>query len=80
MKVLKGKNDKMNWTYAASSGDTLTDVAAKVIGPEIAAECTLLNIASRDCDIEVQDGWRINAVVVSANAGMLKSSFSSLAI
>ena len=42
LKVLKVKNDKSNWSYAPGSGPrTLVEVATKIIGQDVAAQCEL---------------------------------------
>lgn len=38
-KVLNGKNDKDNWTYAPSSTANITDASCKVVGVESAGQC-----------------------------------------
>ena len=39
LKVLKAKNDKENWMYAAKSGATVVDAALKIIGPQVVSQC-----------------------------------------
>ncbi|KAJ9610459.1 hypothetical protein H2200_005236 [Cladophialophora chaetospira] len=68
LKVLKGKNDKMNWTYAASSSPTVTEVATKIVGKEVASMCTPHTISSDSCDVDIGPDWSINALVISAAA------------
>lgn len=70
LKVLKGKNEKLNWTYAASRNDSQTEVAAKIVGNEVAAECTECKVFSSDVDDQFEIGWEIQALLVAANAGM----------
>jgi hypothetical protein len=67
LKVLKAKNDKGNFTYAPSPKDTLNEVAAKLIGKNIAAECEEHHIPSTCEDDE--DGWTIDALLLKPDAG-----------
>lgn len=69
-KVLKGKTDRLNWTYAASLKDSLIEVATKIVGKEIAAECRAYTISSNDPNVEVEGGWEIQALLLSPDAGM----------
>lgn len=70
LKVLKGKNEKMNWTYAPNSNDSLGEVAAKIVGKDIAAHCTSWSMSSADLEGgALQDGWEIDALLASADAG-----------
>ncbi|KIX01630.1 uncharacterized protein Z518_09356 [Rhinocladiella mackenziei CBS 650.93] len=71
LNVLKGKNDKMNWTYAAASNDSLTDIASKIVGKEITAECTAYDTSSTGCDVGEED-WKIKALLVSPGADLAK--------
>lgn len=77
LKVLKGKNEKLNWTYAASRNDSLTEIAAKIVGKEVAAECKECKVSSIDADEQIEDGYEIQALLVSADAGMF-SAFCAL--
>ncbi|KAK5026339.1 hypothetical protein LTR13_010121 [Exophiala sideris] len=72
LKVLKGKNEKLNWTYAASRTDSSTEVAAKIVGKEVAAECKECKVSSIDVDDHIDNGWEIQALLVSANADVTK--------
>ncbi|KAI1626662.1 DNA mismatch repair protein MutL [Exophiala viscosa] len=72
LKVLKGKNEKLNWTYAASRNDSLAEVAAKIVGKEVAAECTECKVSSIEVDDQIDDGWEIQALLVSADADLTK--------
>ncbi|KAL2444504.1 hypothetical protein ABEF95_016936 [Exophiala dermatitidis] len=70
LKVLKGKNEKMNWTYAPNSNDSLGEVAAKIVGKDIAAHCTSWSMSSADLEGgALRDGWEIDALLASADAG-----------
>jgi hypothetical protein len=73
LKVLKAKNNKLNWTYAASQNADLTEIATKVLGKEVASECTPYKISSADTDVEIENGWEVEALLVSADAGMSPS-------
>ncbi|EXJ73960.1 uncharacterized protein A1O5_02254 [Cladophialophora psammophila CBS 110553] len=69
LKILKGKNDKINWTYAPASIASITEVATKIVGKDIVTECTAHNISSEDCDVDLDNGWSINALLLSAAPG-----------
>jgi DNA mismatch repair ATPase MutL len=69
LKVLKGKNDSVNWAYAAKPNDSLVQIAAKIVGMEAAVECKPYSISSADADVELEDGWEIDALLVSPGAG-----------
>lgn len=64
LKVRKGKTDKLNWTYAPSSTKSLMEVAAKVVGAEIASHCLEQTIS-----LEEEPRWSIHAVLVSVGRG-----------
>jgi hypothetical protein len=73
LKVLKAKNNKLNWTYAASQNADLTEIATKVLGKEVASESTPHKVSSADIDVEIENGWEVEALLVSADAGMSPS-------
>ncbi len=77
IRVLKAKNDKANWTYATSSNDSLAEIAAKIVGKEIASECTGYKVSSDDPDVDVEDGWEVEAFLVSAQAGACQNQVNS---
>jgi DNA mismatch repair ATPase MutL len=68
-RVLKAKNDKFNWTYAATPGQSLFEVATKVAGKDVVSSCTTASTSSEECDSDVYDGWKIDCVLVSRDAG-----------
>ena len=70
LKVLKGKVDKLNWTYAASSSQSLTEVTTKIVGKEVSSVCTPHTISSDTCDVSIGSDWSINAILISVTAGM----------
>ncbi|KAK5467908.1 hypothetical protein LTS15_000881 [Exophiala xenobiotica] len=72
LKVLKAKNDKLNWTYAAGQNADLTEIATKVLGKEVASECTPHKVSSADVDVEIENGWEVEALLVSADADLTK--------
>ncbi|KAJ9502016.1 hypothetical protein H2202_002080 [Exophiala xenobiotica] len=72
LKVLKAKNNKLSWTYAASQNADLTEIATKVLGKEVASECTPYKISSADIDVEIENGWEVEALIVSADADLTK--------
>ncbi|OQU93758.1 hypothetical protein CLAIMM_00233 [Cladophialophora immunda] len=69
LKVLKGKNNKINWTYAPTPTPSIAEVATKILGKEIASECTPYKVSADDCDVELDNGWKINALLLSAAPG-----------
>ena len=73
LKVLKGKNDKFNWTYAATPNASLAEVATKALKKEVAADCTVHKIASDEDTVDVENGWSIHALLVSATAGLRRT-------
>jgi DNA mismatch repair ATPase MutL len=72
LKVLKAKNNKLNWTYTATPSQSLTEIATKVVGKEIASVCAPHSITSIDCDDATGAGWDISAILISPSAGMSK--------
>ncbi|KAJ4532853.1 hypothetical protein HRR80_001121 [Exophiala dermatitidis] len=63
----------MNWTYAPNSNDSLGEVAAKIVGKDIAAHCTSWSMSSADLEGgALQDGWEIDALLASADADIDK--------
>jgi DNA mismatch repair ATPase MutL len=66
LKVLKGKNDKANWLYAASAGSVLLEAAAKIVGKDVAAHCEFKHFSGRykvDGN-EVDTAFSIDALVL----------------
>ena len=39
LKVLKAKNDKENWMYAAKPEASVADAALKLVGPQVVSQC-----------------------------------------
>ena len=71
LKVLKAKNEKANWTFAPStSTDSLTEVASKIVGREVADQCEQQVVASETA-VGSESGWEIQAVVISSTSGKL---------
>lgn len=69
LKVLKAKSDKGNWTYAPSIKDTLSEVASKIVGQDIALECAWHRISSDNADAGIGEDWIVEALLASRNAG-----------
>ncbi|KAH0832798.1 hypothetical protein AYO21_00302 [Fonsecaea monophora] len=69
LRVLKGKNDKLNWTYAPTLPTSMTEVATKIVGKEVVSECTAHSITPNDCDVDLDSGWKINALLLSTAPG-----------
>lgn len=64
LKVLKGKNEKANWSYTpVDSADKLRDVAARIIGKDVAGCCQI--IANKCAGSE--GGEKYSAVALLAN-------------
>ena len=71
LKVLKAKNEKANWAFAPStSTDSLTEVASKIVGREVADQCEQQVVASETA-VGSESGWEIQAVVISSTSGKL---------
>lgn len=69
LKVLKVKSDKGNWTYAPSLKDTLTEVASKIVGQDVALECACRSASSDDDDDGRTDKiWTVEALLASSSA------------
>ena len=47
LKVLKAKNGKENWMYAAKAGATVMDAALNILGPEVVSQCQWHSWSSR---------------------------------
>ncbi|EXJ88465.1 hypothetical protein A1O1_05395 [Capronia coronata CBS 617.96] len=80
LKVLRGKNDKMNWTYAANSSDNLTEVGAKIVGKDVASQCTAFSISSSDPDVDIEEGWEIDALLISPDVDKVRISHQYISI
>lgn len=65
-KVLKAKSDQANWTYAPGAKDTLVDTASKLVGKETASNCT---IDSAKGGVDLEDGWELDALLLSPRIG-----------
>lgn len=64
-KVLKAKNEKSNWSFAPSKpAAALAEVAAKVVGKDVADQCTQRSIQS-EADNGDASSWRLQALVIS---------------
>lgn len=71
-KVLRGKNDKYNWTYGPTPGSTtLLSATAKIIGQEIIVQCEARHWKS-DAEEEAGKFHVINAVVAKGEGGTVK--------
>ena len=51
----------------------MIETATKILGKEVASECTPYQISSADVDVEIGNGWKVEALLVSADAGLLPS-------
>jgi DNA mismatch repair ATPase MutL len=72
LKVLKSKTDKGNFTYAPSPRDRLKDIAAKLAGKDVAAECEDYHVSSADeahLQEQESDGWELDALLLRPDAG-----------
>ncbi|KIW65311.1 hypothetical protein PV04_07582 [Phialophora macrospora] len=72
LKVLKAKNDKLNWTYTATPNHSLAEVATKIVGKAIASACVAHTITSTDCDATPDADWGISAILISASVDPAK--------
>lgn len=66
-KVLNGKNEKDNWTYAPSSTADFTDASRKVVGVEVAGQC-MSKSWPENMDDESDSSIRLLAYLPKANA------------
>ncbi|KAL9617139.1 MAG: hypothetical protein Q9160_008036 [Pyrenula sp. 1 TL-2023] len=48
VRVLKGKDQKLNWTYAPKQDATISDAAVQVVGQDVCAQCVSKNVTSED--------------------------------
>lgn len=72
LKVLKSKNEKSDWIYAASRNASLHEVATKIVGKEIVSECIPYELSPTESGEEgIEDGWSLDALLVSPDAGAL---------
>lgn len=71
LKVLKGKNDNVNWTYAPSTGNSsLASAAPKVVGKEVASQCELQTFSTVQDEADAGGGrYHLEALLVSAQKG-----------
>ncbi|OCT48964.1 DNA mismatch repair protein MutL [Cladophialophora carrionii] len=72
LKVPKAKNNKLNWTYAATPNQSLTETTTKIVGKELASVCAHHTITSDDCRATVGTDWAISAMLISASADPVK--------
>ena len=71
-KVLKAKNDKLNWNYAPNvAGTTLMEAATKIVGVEVTNQLLLCRSdpAQSDGTLEEYD-YKLEALVINPTSGM----------
>lgn len=72
-KVLKSKDDKLNWNCAPSTSETtLSEHAVKIVGKSVASQLTSRTLGHGEIDgsEHSEDGqYRIEALVISPNLG-----------
>lgn len=70
LKVLKSKSDlKDNWSYApCKDTSNLALVASKIVGKDVASQCTQHSIASDD------GSYRMDALLIAKECGMWPSN------
>ncbi|ETN37378.1 uncharacterized protein HMPREF1541_08369 [Cyphellophora europaea CBS 101466] len=75
LKVLKGKNDKANWSYAPGSvGPLQSETASKVVGQDVAMQTKLHTIASGEDSDEPDDlSYRIEALLIDPSLTVAKA-------
>jgi DNA mismatch repair ATPase MutL len=76
-RVLKAKNEKLNWTYAATPGQSLVEVATKIGGKDVVSSCVTASTSIENCDPDAHGGWKIDCILVSRDAGKFKAHASS---
>jgi hypothetical protein len=72
-KVLKAKNESLNWMYAPGENGTLTEAALRVGGTGIAPNCILKNwpTPSKDGNASPEDlGFRLVALLPKVGSGI----------
>jgi DNA mismatch repair ATPase MutL len=68
LKVLKGKNDKANWSYApCKSNDDLASAAAKIIGTDVAGLCKQHAYEFEDDGDNSLTGYKINSLLLESD-------------
>ncbi|KIW19676.1 hypothetical protein PV08_00250 [Exophiala spinifera] len=72
LKVLKSKNEKSDWVYAASRNASLSEVATKIVGKEIVSESVPYRWPPTEGEQGVEDGWSLDALLVSSDADVEK--------
>ncbi|OAP63742.1 hypothetical protein AYL99_02969 [Fonsecaea erecta] len=68
LSVLKAKKNKINWRYAPPRTPSLTEVATKILGKNIVSECVTHSISSDGFNVGLDNGWKINALLLSPTA------------
>ncbi|KAJ9628282.1 hypothetical protein H2204_009399 [Knufia peltigerae] len=73
LKVLKAKNEKSDWIYAASRNASLSEVATKIVGKEIVSECKPYRLSPTEDEEGIEDGWSLDTLLVSPDADVVKT-------
>lgn len=53
LRVLNGKDPKINWAYAPKQDATMSDVAIQVIGQDLSARCSLKSLVSKQAPSKI---------------------------
>lgn len=78
LKVLKAKNDKMNWVYGPKVGATVLDAALKIVGKPAVDQCEWAEwprpnanpeCSSEDLGVDDLKRYRIEALVPKRDCG-----------
>ncbi|KAJ5917254.1 Ribosomal protein S5 domain 2-type fold subgroup [Penicillium verhagenii] len=75
LKVLKAKNENNNWTYAPSTGATLSDAAGQIFGREISSCCVIKEISPGTSASESEpkrNGYEVLAFLPKADSDISK--------
>ena len=75
LKVLKGKNEKANWSYTpVDSAEKLRDVAARIVGSDVIGRCETKRSKSEHGEIDNGDQYSAVALLTTIDSGVLTDS------
>ena len=70
LKVLKGKNEKANWSYTpVDNAEKLRDVAARVVGNDVVGRCEIRTSKNEHGEIDQSDQYSAVALLASIGSG-----------
>lgn len=71
--MLRGKNDKYNWTYGPASATSLLTATAKIVGQEVAMQCEARSWTS-NAGKEGENCFMIDAIVTKGEGGRVRNN------